>query len=158
MFRKIAGFLCILAIGEAAFAAAHPLHRRVDPFLGTGGHGHTYPGASMPFGMVQLSPDTRLTGWDGCSGYHYSDSVIFGFSHTHLTGTGAGDLYDILVFPTNSRFHEDLWPDQIDERLYSKFSHHHEQARPGYYQVDLLSSGISAELTVTERVGFHRYR
>ena len=72
----------------------------VDPFIGTGGHGHTFPGATLPFGMVQLSPDTRLTGWDGCSGYHYSDSIIYGFSHTHLSGTGVGDYGDILFMPT----------------------------------------------------------
>ena len=72
----------------------------VDPFVGTGGHGHTYPGATMPFGMMQLSPDTRLDGWDGCSGYHYSDSVIYGFSHTHLSGTGCSDYGDILIMPT----------------------------------------------------------
>src|SRR6478672_6548035 len=72
----------------------------VNPFIGTGGHGHTYPGASVPFGMVQLSPDTRLEGWDGCSGYHYSDSIIYGFSHTHLSGTGVPDYCDILVMPT----------------------------------------------------------
>jgi putative alpha-1,2-mannosidase len=73
----------------------------VNPFIGTGGHGHTYPGATMPFGMMQLSPDTRLDGWDGCSGYHYSDSEIYGFSHTHLSGTGVSDYGDILLMPTN---------------------------------------------------------
>ena len=72
-----------------------PLINFVNPFIGTGGHGHTYPGATMPFGMIQLSPDTRLEGWDGCSGYHYSDSVIYGFSHTHLSGTGVSDYGDI---------------------------------------------------------------
>ena len=72
----------------------------VDPFIGTAGHGHTFPGATVPFGMVQLSPDTRLTGWDGCSGYHYSDDVIYGFSHTHLSGTGISDYGDILLMPT----------------------------------------------------------
>ena len=71
----------------------------VNPFIGTGGHGHTYPGASMPFGMMQLSPDTRLEGWDGCGGYHYSDSLMYGFSHTHLSGTGIADYCDILVMP-----------------------------------------------------------
>src|SRR6201999_1306265 len=72
----------------------------VNIFIGTGGHGHTYPGATLPFGMVQLSPDTRLTGWDGCSGYHYSDSIIYGFSHTHLSGTGISDYGDVLLMPT----------------------------------------------------------
>ena len=71
----------------------------VNPFIGTGGHGHTYPGASMPFGMMQLSPDTRLEGWDGCGGYHYSDSIMYGFSHTHLSGTGIADYCDVLVMP-----------------------------------------------------------
>ena len=75
------------------------LTQHVNPFIGTGGHGHTYPGASAPFGMMQLSPDTRLTGWDGCSGYHDSDSIIYGFSHTHLSGTGVSDYGDILLMP-----------------------------------------------------------
>ena len=76
----------------------------VNPFIGTGGHGHTFPGATVPFGMVQLSPDTRLEGWDGCSGYHYSDSIIYGFSHTHLSGTGVADYCDILFMPTSEKF------------------------------------------------------
>ena len=75
----------------------------VDPFIGTGGHGHTYPGAAWPFGMVQLSPDTRLDGWDGCGGYHYSDRVIYGFSHTHLSGTGVSDYGDVLMMPTTGK-------------------------------------------------------
>src|SRR5690606_39809270 len=79
-----------------------PLVSYVNPFIGTGGHGHTYPGASMPFGMMQLSPDTRLEGWDGCSGYHYSDEYIYGFSHTHLSGTGVSDYGDVLLMPTNT--------------------------------------------------------
>ena len=76
-----------------------PLHMEVNPWIGTGGHGHTYPGATSPFGMVQLSPDTRLEGWDGCGGYHDTDSVIYGFSHTHLQGTGVSDYGDILIMP-----------------------------------------------------------
>ena len=78
-----------------------PLITYVNPFIGTGGHGHTYPGATMPFGMMQLSPDTRLDGWDGCSGYHYSDEYIYGFSHTRLSGTGVSDYGDILLMPTS---------------------------------------------------------
>ncbi len=77
----------------------------VNPFIGTGGHGHTFPGATVPFGMVQLSPDTRLEGWDGCSGYHYSDSIVYGFSHTHLSGTGIADYCDILLMPTTGRYY-----------------------------------------------------
>src|SRR5215217_4885203 len=79
--------------------AQRDLTRYVNPFIGTAGHGHTFPGAIVPFGMVQLSPDTRLTGWDGCSGYHYSDSIIYGFSHTHLSGTGISDYGDVLLMP-----------------------------------------------------------
>ena len=75
----------------------------VNPFVGTGGHGHTFPGATSPFGMVQLSPDTRLEGWDGCSGYHYSDSIIYGFSHTHLSGTGVADYCDVLIMPGSGK-------------------------------------------------------
>src|SRR5215470_11424738 len=78
---------------------AADLTRYVDPFIGTGGHGHTFPGATLPFGLVQLSPDTRLTGWDSCSGYHYSDNLIYGFSHTHLSGTGIPDYSDLLFMP-----------------------------------------------------------
>src|SRR5215470_2130327 len=94
-----------LLIVGFCFATFHLLAQNtpasyVNPFIGTGGHGHTFPGAVLPFGMVQLSPDTRLEGWDGCSGYHYSDSIIYGFSHTHLSGTGVPDYCDILMMPT----------------------------------------------------------
>ena len=92
----------------------------VNPFIGTGGHGHTYPGATVPFGMVQLSPDTRLEGWDGCGGYHYDDEYIYGFSHTHLQGTGVPDYCDILLMPTNHRIKTaDKWNDAYK----SKFAH-----------------------------------
>ncbi len=129
----------------------------VDPFIGTDGPGNTYPGAVVPFGMVQLSPDNGLEGWDRIAGYYWKDSTIAGFSHTHLTGTGAGDMYDLLLMPLNSRFREDLWPEEKAYRPYSKFRHNQEAARPGYYKVLLESSGILAELTATQRVGFHRY-
>lgn len=126
----------------------------VDPFIGTGGHGHTYPGATAPFGMVQLSPDTRLDGWDGCGGYHYSDSLIYGFSHTHLQGTGVSDYGDILFAPTNSSLREaDNWHD----RYKSAFSHESESAEPGYYAVHLNDHNLDVELTTTPRVGIHRY-
>src|SRR6478752_9528536 len=97
----------------------------VNPFIGTGGHGHTYPGPSLPFGMMQLSPDTRLTGWDGCSGYHYSDTVVYGFSHTHLSGTGISDYGDILLMPTVGDVA------LTNTRYASGFSHSDESARPG---------------------------
>ena len=127
----------------------------VNPFIGTDGTGNTYPGAMTPFGMVQLSPDIGIPGWDRISGYFYPDSIITGFSHTHLSGTGAGDLYDVLIMPTNSRFNERI---EANNRLpFSYFSHQHETATAGYYSVDLLSYGIKAELTATPRVGVQRY-
>lgn len=127
----------------------------VNPFIGTDGPGNTYPGATVPFGMVQLSPDIGIPGWDRIAGYYYPDSIISGFSHTHLTGTGAGDLYDILVMPTNSRFSERI--EENNFKPYSKYDHSKEGASPGYYWVDLLDYGIKAEMTATERVGVHRY-
>ena len=127
----------------------------VNPFIGTDGTGNTYPGAMTPFGMVQLSPDIGIPGWDRISGYFYPDSIITGFSHTHLSGTGAGDLYDVLIMPTNSRFNDRI---EANNRLpFSYFSHKHETATAGYYSVDLLSYGIKAELTATPRVGVQRY-
>ena len=123
----------------------------VDPMTGTGGHGHTFPGATLPFGMVQLSPDTRIDGsWDGCSGYHYSDSVIYGFSHTHLSGTGVSDWGDILLMPTSEH--------SVDKKIYSsKFLHKNEKANAGYYAVKLEDDNIEVELTSTTRAGFHKY-
>jgi len=118
----------------------------VDPFIGSGGHGHVFVGASVPFGAVQLGPENNFSGWDWCSGYHYSDSVLIGFSHTHLSGTGIPDLGDVLIMPS------------FDTTYASRYSHKAETAKPGYYSVRLASSGIDAELTATERVGFHQYR
>jgi len=123
----------------------------VNPFVGTAGHGHTYPGATLPFGMVQVSPDTRIDGsWDGCSGYHYSDNTIYGFSHTHLSGTGCSDYGDIMLMPITGEA-------SFDNKLYSaKFNHSNESASPGYYSVK-FDNGIKTELTATTRVGFHKY-
>lgn len=129
----------------------------VDPFIGTGGHGHTYPGASVPFGMVQLSPDTRLDGWDGCSAYHYSDSVVYGFSHTHLSGTGCSDYGDILFMPVLNYFpFSDTIIDKNGYWYKAAFSHEKEKASPASYSV-LLNNGTNVELTATKRVGFHKY-
>lgn len=126
---------------------------QVDPMVGTGLHGHTYPGATVPFGAVQLSPDTRVGGWDAASGYHYDDNTIDGFSHTHLNGTGCTDLGDVLFRPTSSS------PDITADTLYrpATFSHDRETAEPGYYSVKLTDEDILAELTATTRVGLHRY-
>lgn len=130
----------------------------VNPFIGTGGHGHTYPGPSLPFGMVQLSPDTGVEGWDWCSGYHYSDSSIMGFSHTHLSGTGRGDLLDILVVPiTGKVLTEPGTKEDPDSGYRSRFSHENERAWPGYYSVFLDDYDVQAELTVGKRTGIHRY-
>jgi len=131
------------------------LTHHVNPFIGTDGPGNTYPGATIPFGMVQLSPDIGIPGWDRIAGYYYQDTIISGFSHTHLTGTGAGDLYDILVMPTNSRFTKRI--KENNYKPFSSFSHNKEEASPGYYSVDLLDFGIKAELTATERTGIHKY-
>jgi predicted alpha-1,2-mannosidase len=141
---------CFVFIQTAVAQKKEALINYVDPFIGTGGHGHTYPGATVPFGMVQLSPDNGTEGWDWSSGYHYSDSVISGFSHTHLSGTGIGDLLDISVMPSTG-----LAPDTSSIR--SKFSHKDERASPGYYSVLLKDFGVQAEFTATERCGFHRY-
>ncbi len=131
----------------------------VNNFIGTGGHGHTFPGATIPYGMVQLSPDTRTLGWDACGGYHYSDSSIIGFSHTHLSGTGIGDLGDFLFMPFSGKYKiEPGSPDNPDSGYRSRFSHADEKASPGYYAVFLEDYNIDVELTSTRRAGFHKYR
>ena len=155
---KLFRSLLLLMLLGLTISAQKNLTQYVDPFIGTGGHGHTFPGATMPFGMVQLSPDTRLTGWDGCSGYHYSDNVIYGFSHTHLSGTGISDYGDILLMPTVGDVSlDELVDGKTDKGYASPFSHQNETARPGYYSVRLDDGNILAELTATNRVGFHRY-
>jgi len=125
----------------------------VDPFIGTGGHGHTFPGPSLPFGMIQPGPDTRLTGWDGSSGYHFDDTFVHGFSHTHLSGTGIGDYGDVLLLPATGA------PQLTGpaEKRGSRFSKASEKAEAGYYRVRLDDFGVDAELTTSERVGWHRY-
>ena len=125
----------------------------VNPFIGTDFTGNTYPGAQVPFGMVQLSPDNGLPGWDRIAGYFYPDSTIAGFSHTHLSGTGAGDLYDISFMPVTLPYNEAEQPLGI----HSKFSHEKESAYAGYYQVFLQDYKINVELTATERCGIQRY-
>ncbi|UPZ14888.1 GH92 family glycosyl hydrolase [Flavobacterium humidisoli] len=130
----------------------------VDPFIGTGGHGHTYPGATVPFGMLQVSPDNGVSSWDWCSGYHYSDSIVSGFSHLHLSGTGIGDLADILFMPTNKKLDLTAKAASRDFLPYkSKYNHVNEKAIPGYYQVFLEDPKINVELTSTQRTAFHKY-
>lgn len=128
----------------------------VNPLIGTGGHGHTFPGVCAPFGMMQLSPDTRFDGWDGCGGYHYSDSIIYGFSHTHLSGTGVPDYADLLIVPQSG---EAKWNGKFqDSNGYgSSFRHDQEVARLGYYEVKLQDENIQVKLSALERSGIHEY-
>ena len=130
----------------------------VDPFIGTDYHGHVFPGATMPFGMVQLSPDNGTSGWDWCSGYHYSDSLIAGFGHTHLSGTGIGDLADIVFLPSMDRFREGYTGESSSTAYENRswFSHDNETAEPGYYSVK-LDNGVTVSLTATRRAGFQKY-
>lgn len=132
-------------------AIAQSLISFINPMIGTGGHGHTFPGPTMPFGACQPGPDTRLDGWDGCSGYHYSDNVIYGFSHTHLSGTGCSDYGDILLMPVNKEM-------RLDQYQYkSTFDHKDETATAGYYSVKLKDHDILAEITPTLHGAVHRY-
>ncbi len=157
----------ITVLALVIFACGGPIIKRrnqdalvdfVDPFIGTDYHGHTFPGATLPFSMVQLSPDTRTLGWDACAGYHYSDSSILGFSHTHLSGTGIGDYGDILFMPFTGTVLLDAGEaDQIDSGYRSRFNRETETARPGYYRVELTDDNIDVELTSTRRAGLHRY-
>ena len=176
---------------EARARITEGLLCRALPLVGTGWHGHMFPGAVAPFGMVQLSPDTSgapeakwnsqwdLTAWDHCSGYHYPDDYVLGFSHTHLQGTGAADLGDVLLMPLvegrnwswntgepgqqaeaqiEAIGESSVWVfDQAERGYRSAFSHDHEQARPGYYAVHLDTPAVHAELTATTRCGMHRY-
>lgn len=150
MMKRFANLLAVFILSVNCISAQN-LTRWVNPFIGTGAvqsslSGNNYPGATVPFGMVQLSPDTReAPDWAQASGYDYNDSIIYGFSHTRLSGTGASDFIDILLFPTMS-----------DKRK-SSFTHQNEQARPGYYQVLLTDEKIQAELTASVHVGVHRY-
>jgi putative alpha-1,2-mannosidase len=148
----------LVPLGSAlpfAAAAQAPAATAPDLFVGTGGHGHTFPGATLPFGMVQLSPDTNNAGWDACSGYHQSDRSIMGFSHTHLSGTGIGDMLDVLVVPTRGPL-KLVAGTTADPSAGYRQRYSDEHAEPGYYRVK-LESGVIAELTATERTGQHRY-
>ena len=145
-------FLCV------NFAGSIDPIRYVDPFIGTAEHGHTFPGACVPFGMVQPSPDTGTTGWDWCSGYHYSDESIMGFSQTHLSGTGAADYGEIMLMPIVGELKVIPSPKKNTWFGYrSKFKHYTEEAKPGYYSVYLDDYKIKVELTASKRVAFHRY-
>ena len=150
-------FSCEEKVEEMIFEQT-PAYDLVNTFIGTGGHGHTYPGATLPFGMVQLSPDTRLEGWDGCSGYHNTDSIIYGFSHTHLSGTGVGDYGDVLLMPTSGLIQfGNGYKSGVQNGYASTFSKVTEKASPGFYEVKLEEYDIDIRLTATTRVGIHEY-
>ena len=157
MKRLICAWTCVLLF-FCNNLLAQRLISYVDPYIGSGGHGHVFVGASVPFGAVQLGPENIFSGWDWCSGYNYTDSIITGFSHTHLSGTGIPDLGDVLIMPYTG---EVRWNKgsrkNIDTGYASHYSHQDEKISPGYYSVRLASSGIMAEMTATERVGFHQY-
>lgn len=130
----------------------------VDPYIGSGGHGHVFVGASVPFGAVQVGPDNFFKGWDWCSGYNYRDSVLIGFSQTHLSGTGIGDLGDVLIMPCTGKLKLDKGSEKVaGSGFASRYSHRHEKVSPGYYSVKLDDYDIKVELTATRRVGLHRY-
>ena len=142
-------FLSTIVAAIASVAIAQqptPLTQYVNPYIGTGGHGHVFLGANVPFSLVQLGPNQHKRGWDWCSGYHYSDSILLGFSHMHLSGTGCGDLGDLCFLPINRT-------DQTE----TVFSHIDEQCRPGYYALRMHAPEVFVELTTTQRVGMHRY-
>ena len=153
MTKKLTLLLLALAALGCSPRSADPVDY-VNPFIGTGFHGHTYPGATTPFGMVQLSPDTRSGNWDACAGYHYSDTTIDGFSHTHLSGTGCADLADILFHPTTREIV--IHDGECVLQPYF-FSHDDERASCGYYAVTLPDVNIGVELTAAPRTGVHRY-
>ncbi len=148
--KRVVFVICFITLSVLVNAQTN-YAKLVNPFIGTGGHGHTYPGATMPFGMMQLSPDTRLEGWDGCGGYHYSDSIMYGFSHTHLSGTGIADYCDVLLMPFTG---EVKWK---NSEYASPFSHKNEKAHAGYYEVLLKKHNITAALTTSFRSGMHHY-
>jgi predicted alpha-1,2-mannosidase len=156
-YSKIFTLLLVVSINCLSISQTK-LTKFVNPFIGTDAHGHTYPGATLPNGMVQLSPDTDTEGWDWCSGYHYSDNSVIGFSHTHLSGTGCADYGDILLMPVTGELKINPGKkSQAGSGYRSKYSHDNEVAKAGYYSVLLDDYNIKVELTATTRVGFHKY-
>ena len=148
-------FLFTLITGLSGCEPKNPIKKEildltqfVDPMIGTGFHGHTFPGPTLPHGQIQLSPDTHIMGWDASSGYHYDDETLYGFSHNHLSGTGIGDLGDFLFLPFTGA---------VENKPVGKLIHQNETAEVGYYSIQLKPRDILCELTTTERVGWHRY-
>lgn len=150
--RRYRLILILLLLANTIFAQKSKNYNQyVNPFIGTGGHGHTYPGPALPFGMIQPGPDTRLDGWDGCSGYHYTDSLLYGFSQTHLSGTGIEDYCDFLMMPTVGK------PQFLNKQYASPFQKKNEKASPGYYRTFLDKYQINAEVTATRRSGLYKF-
>ena len=158
-FQLLAGlFLMATAVMTACSSGNDGVLRYVDPKIGTGGHGHVFVGANVPFGLVQVGPTSIPQEWDWCSGYHSSDESVIGFSHTHLSGTGIGDLFDVTLMPVIGEVkYARGTHDSYDTGMWSYADRTKEIARPGYYSVPLKRYGITAEMTATTRVGFHRY-
>ena len=152
------GFLFVSCTSNQNPALNRKYIKYVDPFIGTGGHGHVFPGATTPFGMVQVSPNNGISGWDWCSGYHISSNQFAGFTHMSLSGTGIGDMTDILITPTTKTVTSDTVGAGKDftKRYYSSYNHKNEKASPGYYSVK-LDNGITTELTASSRTAFHKY-
>lgn len=160
--KKILLAICLLSLAgngmsQEDYSKSTGLLQYVDPYIGSGFHGHVFVGTSVPYGMIQLGPSNIHKGWDWCSGYHYSDSIVIGFAHTHLSGTGCPDLGDILLMPLNEIRTNRGEQDNINNGFASKYSHANEVVRPEYYSLILDKYNIKAELTATDRVGFHRY-
>ena len=158
IYKKSLLILLILMGACTVKKTNHTFIKNVDPFIGTGAHGHTYPGATTPFGMLQVSPDNGISKWDWCSGYHYTDSITVGFSHLHLSGTGIGDLADIRLMPTIQKI--DLTKKintRNDVPYRSKYTHKKESATPGLYEVFLEAPRVKARLTSSPFVALHEY-
>src|SRR3982751_184041 len=153
LIKKINLFSCLVLVQSFSFSQRFTQY--VNPYIGTAGHAHVFLGASVPFGAVQLGPDNVFRGWDWCSGYNYTDSIIRGFSHTHLSGTGMPDLGDVLIMPfTGPVKTGKVTAEDLTDGPSSPFSHSTEEAEPGYYAVTLEDYNIRVQLTATERVGF----
>lgn len=156
-FRKFLLVATLLVL--LSNARAQSLTSFVDPYIGSGSHGHVFVGASVPFGAVQVGPNNIYKGWDWCSGYNYADSIMIGFSQTHLSGTGIGDLADVLIMPYTGKVRVDKGTEKDPASGYaSHYSHSSESVKPGYYSVKLLDHDVRVELTASNRVGFHQYQ
>jgi len=149
--------VAMTGVAQKDYSKSEGLLKYVDPHIGSGFHGHVFVGTSVPYGMVQVGPNNIYKGWDWCSGYHYSDSILIGFSQSHLNGTGCSDLGDIMIMPMNEIRTERGEQEDISNGYASKYSHNTEIVRPEYYSVMVERYNIKAEMTATNRVGFHRY-